>query len=211
MGQKADRPYVLVQIPDVAETTSLNILIELIDPRLVDIPEHDADGDTRIPNTRGHGANPEEDAIDAIAIRDCRKPRVITKSPSETQLSTSVGGSGGSGNAIRRLGGRRRWAVVRRGGTLGSARRLGSGSARGGGGRPGLALRAALAALLPGDSVVVWNLPRQVVPLHRKGESLGGSERAEDDSERRQRKYVEKFRGRHLFKTSSKRECGDKE
>lgn len=75
---------------------------------------------------------------------------------------------------------------------------------RGGGARgrvvgsgPGLAIAALL--LLLGNSVVVGKLPGQmIVPLDREGESLGRSERKENDSECGERKDVKKFCG-HLL------------
>lgn len=103
MGQKANRPYILVETPDFTETTIRNTLLEFLELRWA--PEHDADADTRFPNNVGDLAGPEKDVVDAIAVRDGLEYRVVAKSPSDTKLSTT----GGSGNvSIRRWAGRRR-------------------------------------------------------------------------------------------------------
>lgn len=188
MGQKVDRRNVLVETPDIGDPTIRNGLLECCDLVTGVIPEHDTDRDTTTLNQVGRVAIPEQDLKDVAGRNYIFQPRVIVHSPSDTKLCTTAGAGSVGGNGIRRLGGRRRWAVVRRGGALGSARRLVSGSARwlisgGGGGRPGFALPVALATLLPGNPVVIWNLPSQMVRLHCDGEGLGGSERAEEDSE----------------------------
>jgi len=194
----------LVETEDVRSITRLSEAKETIDLVLGGTPEHDADGDASILDCGRDLRIPKMEHLDSRGGGKEGDPLVIAHSPSDSELSRAAGSVGSrlGRNGLGRLSGRRgggrvvlggivvgRAVVVLGGSAVGG---IGLGSAswlRGAACVPGLASLGT--TLLLGDAVVVGELPGQVVRLDREGKGLGRSERAEDDSERGERKDVE--------------------
>jgi len=189
----------LVEAGSVVSIPGLGFGDEIVDSFWGSIPEHDTDTNTGILDGLGDVRGPKVEHYDTGGSDEEANPWVIFHGPGDSELSARVirGGRrrsiGGSGSGS---GGRRSGIVV----VIvpidvvylgGGVRRLRSGSSgRGRTGRgSGLAVTTTLLLLL-GNTVMVGNVPSDVVTLDDESGGLGGSERAQEDSESGEGEYV---------------------
>jgi hypothetical protein len=185
----------LVETKGVGSITGLSELDKTVDLVFSSAPEHDTDGNASVLDRGGNLRVPKMEHLDALGSGEKSNPLVIAHSPGNSELS-GTGGSVGRRlclNGFGRIGSRRENDVlrgiglgrvvlrrVRVLGGVGVLRRLGS--IVGWFGRLGLA-SLLVTTLLLGNSVMVREVPSQMVRLDRNREGLGGSERTEEDSE----------------------------
>ena len=194
--------------------TRLGVLLESCDLVRSGIPKHDADGKAGVLDRVGDNRSPKMENLNPGGSEEKLDPRIITQSPSNAELSgTRRGcrwgiGRGGAGSGTRGGTGR---AVIGRSGTawrrsvivavsvvaivavIIAIAQVGVGIRLGRRGRGAGRARFAIVTLLLlfGYAVVVRSMPgRQVVTLNGESEGLRGSKRAEEDSERGERKDV---------------------
>ena len=77
----------------MGSVTRLGILDKVVDPVLGSIPEHDADGHSRVLERRGNHDIPEMEDLDTRGGKEDLNPRVVAQSPCNTKLSgTGIAG-----------------------------------------------------------------------------------------------------------------------
>jgi hypothetical protein len=184
--QRQNQVYVLVEAGGVVGIPGLGFGNEIADSFWGSIPEHDAATNAGILDGLGDVRGPKMEHFDTGGSDEEADPRVIFHSPGDGEFSARVicGGRRGSiGRSGSGSGGRRSGIVdviVALGGGVGRLRSWNSGRGETGRG-PGLAVTTLL--LLLGNTMMVGNVPSDVVTLNSESEGLGGSERAQEDSE----------------------------
>lgn len=134
--------YVLIETICIASITGLGVLEEGVDMVIVSAPEHDADRKTRVLDCVWNDSIPKMEHTGTLGSDKEGDPRIITHSPSDSELSATgrssrgIGWTGGGSGARRGQRGRigRRRITLGRGVITALSRRvrwLGGGSACG--------------------------------------------------------------------------------